>query len=81
MHQFPQQPSLRPCPECGGRRVTGQKPHDLILRAELRIASGHPLNVILPTTICTNCGQISLYTDHLPEFLEELQKHPDRYRY
>ena len=82
MNPYAQQPTLRPCPECGGRRVAGQPPDNLNLRVELR-AKWTPINVdaSVPVEVCTNCGHISLFTKDLPTLLEQIQKHPDHFRY
>lgn len=81
MNAFSQQPTLRPCPECGGRRVAGHQDKDINLRAELRTPSGHPLSVSLRAAVCTVCGHVSIYARDLAPLYEDIQKHPDNYRY
>lgn len=80
MNPFPQQPTLSPCPECGGRRVIGNHDRGITLRAELRTPAGHPLSMTVAALICTNCGHISLRTNNLPQLFEDIQKHSDHYR-
>jgi DNA-directed RNA polymerase subunit RPC12/RpoP len=82
MNPFPQQPTLRPCPECGGRRVTGNTANDLNLRVEFRAAK-RTLDMIptLPVVICMTCGHISLHAQQLSTLIEEIQKYPDHFRY
>lgn len=85
MDAFSQQPTLRPCPECGGRRVTGKTAAHLHLRVGLNTgpSSSSQLDTMpfVPVVVCLSCGYISLYAQQLSTLLAEIQKHPDNFRY
>jgi hypothetical protein len=81
MNPFPQQPMLRPCPECGGRCVTGNTAADLHLRVGFNTKNRQlDMLPILPVVMCMTCGHISLHAQQLSTVLEEIQKHPEHYR-
>jgi hypothetical protein len=80
MQPFSHQPSIPPCPACGGRRVAGKETFYLCLE-NLRLSSdGTPL-ARTPVIVCTNCGQIAVYAESLDKLHEQIQKHPERFRW
>jgi hypothetical protein len=78
--QQPQQPSIPPCPQCGGQRVGMECPSDMLLR---RYNSASAAGIVsgMHALVCVNCGNVMLYADSLPKLHEELRKHPYDFKY
>ena len=85
MNSFPQQPTLHPCPECGGRCVTGKTATNLHLRVGFNTGASGTTQLdtmpYVPVVICMTCGHISLHAQQLSTLFKEIEKHPDNFQY
>ncbi len=74
----PSQPTLRPCPECGGQRV---RMPGFELSLGKRVMLGVQRFADLSGVVCLNCGHTSLYVDDLAAVRAEVQKNPQKYQF
>ena len=79
MQQPSQQPSIAPCPQCGGQRVTMGCTRDTQLMREGKYMSSSVCG--LKALVCLACGYTMLYAADLPRIQEEVRKHPGNFTY
>ena len=77
--QQPQQPSIAPCPQCGGQRVSMGCSSDMRLMKEGKYMSSSVCG--LKALVCLACGYTMLYAENLPKIQEEVRNHPGDFRY
>ncbi len=61
------QPSLTPCPECGGERVLAHLQGPVVVVPEHPSLLDHFKHQGLRATVCTVCGYLTFYTYRVPE--------------
>jgi hypothetical protein len=75
----PSQPTIPPCPQCGGQRIGTECPQEMqLLRStsfSLHSVSG------LKALVCLACGYTMLYAENLPKIQEAVRKHPEGFKY
>jgi hypothetical protein len=70
----PQQETISPCPQCGGRRV------GTYLSDVLSLKKGRTVGT-LQALVCISCGLTMLYVRDLTKVREYLQKEPEGFFY
>jgi hypothetical protein len=74
----PQQPTIRPCPECGGPRVGARCYGGGLGRGHF---TGGSFVTGLKTLVCLRCGHTSFYTEDLAKSVQDVQKHPEDFTF
>lgn len=74
-----QQPSIAPCPACGGQRVGALAYEGAIGRRQGKFGTAHVSG--LTALVCTVCGQVTFYVGNMETLKEELRKHPEGFTY
>lgn len=75
MNPYAQQPTLPPCPECGGRRVGTRCGQRMML-----IRQGETWQHDITSfraLVCITCGYTNLYADNLSKLNQEVENHPE----
>jgi hypothetical protein len=70
-------PSIPPCPDCGGQRVSAPCFEGALGRG----ASGSFHVSRLRALACTACGHVTLYVEDMQALQKALRKHPDGFTY
>ncbi len=75
------QPTLSPCPTCGGQRVVNNFYEGRLGRYKSKRGAGQTPPFNMEALLCTQCGQITLRVDNMQVFRDDLTKHPETYGY
>ena len=73
----PPQPSIPPCPACGGQRVSAPCHEGALGRGTIGTFHVSRLRALA----CTACGHVTLYVEDMEAFQKALHKHPDGFTY
>jgi len=79
MNSSPQQPSISPCPACGGQRIGAPAYKAGIGRKQGKYAMLHVSS--LKALVCMVCGQVTFYIENMENLKEELRKYPESFTY
>ena len=74
-----QQPSISPCPACGGQRI-GAPAYEAGIGRKVG-KYGKILVSGLTALVCTVCGQVTFYVANMEKLKEELRKYPESFTY
>jgi hypothetical protein len=77
--QQPSQPTIPPCPQCGGQRIGMGCSRDMQLMREGKIGSYSTSG--LKAFVCMRCGYTMFYAEDLPKIQEAVRKHPGDFTY
>jgi predicted nucleic-acid-binding Zn-ribbon protein len=79
MQQQPPQPTISPCPQCGGQRVGMGCASGMHLMRDGKFASTPVCE--LTAVVCMVCGYTALYAEDLPKIHQEVRMHPGDFTY
>ena len=79
MQQHQPQPTIAPCPQCGGQRVGMGCASEMYLMRETKFGS-YPLSEV-QAIVCLTCGLTTLYAEDLPKIQQEVRMHPGDFKY
>ena len=77
--QQPSQPTIAPCPQCGGQRIGMACSQEMQLMRKSKI--GYYSISEVTALVCLACGYTMFYAQNLPKIQEEVRKHPEGFTY